>query len=735
MSFLNSLTNLAKTAFGQRYAGSPTGGGGSWGPKTEADKQFSISRKENLPTAGFQINSPVANFQGQALNNLNTGSVYGPTRPMSVPQPTIQQIRAPQIQNNFGKMTPPAASSIVQPNQVSALNTVVNQARNNVSPTGGLTDFTSTDQNVLNRLAEMSRQAEANSSMRNTTTTNTTNTTNNTTTGAGLTTGLGVGFGVGMDTGADTLSELQKAYLGTLEQSQAEKDAQARLNDIIAQQANLNASEELGINKIRDQAIAMPFITGQSASLQRSVAGQMGALGAQTTPLVNQLAAAQAARQATGDRTMAELEFEMARQASMQPDIKEVGGALVQYNPATGQYQEVYRSPSEASKPIALGEGQILVDPVTGQQIATGLPKSTSASTSAPKIEDIYGVPHMWNPDTGRYEKLEQPIGASQISGTMQYALDKAKNTTGFIDEALGMANWTTTGLVGALNKYIPGTQATDLKGVIDTIAGNIGFAELTAMRAASPTGGALGQVSDREIGLLTSVLGSLKQSQSTEQVKANLQKIKQHLTNWQDTVELSSVYGANQNAGAIANAVSEARASNPALARYSASKIAQALGFNTASGQALNSPANSLNVPAENKTVKTSMGQAIITGYGSKYWKPGLDIVFPGGKTAPVAPPSDFTVVDIKQGYNGGFGNQVKIRDAQGNEMWFSHLDVLGGLQKGGFYKAGTPVGIQGNTGKTYGVTGIHVDITMPKPGGGYYDAKQVAAYLNAKT
>ena len=45
-------------------------------------------------------------------------------------------------------------------------------------------------------------------------------------------------------------------------------------------------------------------------------------------------------------------------------------------------------------------------------------------------------------------------------------------------------------------------------------------------MRAASPTGGALGQVSERELGFLQSVIGSLEQSQGREQFLENLGRV-----------------------------------------------------------------------------------------------------------------------------------------------------------------------------------------------------------------
>ena len=66
----------------------------------------------------------------------------------------------------------------------------------------------------------------------------------------------------------------------------------------------------------------------------------------------------------------------------------------------------------------------------------------------------------------------------------------------------------------------------------------NLGFAELQAMRQASPTGGALGQVAVQELDMLQSTLASLNQSQSPEQLRSSLNEVKQHYQNWKSAVE-----------------------------------------------------------------------------------------------------------------------------------------------------------------------------------------------------
>ena len=80
----------------------------------------------------------------------------------------------------------------------------------------------------------------------------------------------------------------------------------------------------------------------------------------------------------------------------------------------------------------------------------------------------------------------------------------------------------------GAWLSDVPGTPAKGVKNMIKVIEANIGFGKLQAMREASPTGGALGQVSNIELDLLKSVIGSLEQSQSADDVLRVLNQIEQ---------------------------------------------------------------------------------------------------------------------------------------------------------------------------------------------------------------
>lgn len=82
------------------------------------------------------------------------------------------------------------------------------------------------------------------------------------------------------------------------------------------------------------------------------------------------------------------------------------------------------------------------------------------------------------------------------------------------------------TGITGGLASTIDSTRAGALKNRLATIKANIGFDKLQAMRDASPTGGALGQVSEFENRLLQAVFGSLEQSQKADDLLYNLERL-----------------------------------------------------------------------------------------------------------------------------------------------------------------------------------------------------------------
>jgi hypothetical protein len=125
-------------------------------------------------------------------------------------------------------------------------------------------------------------------------------------------------------------------------------------------------------------------------------------------------------------------------------------------------------------------------------------------------------------------EDKEQPMGPP----TAAYS-EAALSAIEAVEDNLANETWNpftkNTGFFGNIMQAVPGTPAHDTAASINTIEAAIGFDRLQAMRDASPTGGALGQVSEMELRQLNASLGSLRQSSSKEQFAENLAAVKKH--------------------------------------------------------------------------------------------------------------------------------------------------------------------------------------------------------------
>lgn len=115
------------------------------------------------------------------------------------------------------------------------------------------------------------------------------------------------------------------------------------------------------------------------------------------------------------------------------------------------------------------------------------------------------------------------------------------------IREALGLVGMTTAGF-GSLLADVPMSDARALRSALKTIQARLGFDEITKMRAVSPTGGALGQVTEKELDFLQSAVSNLDQGLSPDALKKNLTQINEHYQNWLDKVRK-----ANSGAGGSA--------------------------------------------------------------------------------------------------------------------------------------------------------------------------------------
>lgn len=119
--------------------------------------------------------------------------------------------------------------------------------------------------------------------------------------------------------------------------------------------------------------------------------------------------------------------------------------------------------------------------------------------------------------------EAEKPAAVSRVGNAVQSfdLMDKA------VDDILkhpGLSG--TTGASGVVLGRVPGTDWKDAKSLIESLKNKTATAVLTNLRAASKTGGALGNVSNADIELLKNNIASLDTAQSEEQVIQQLKEI-----------------------------------------------------------------------------------------------------------------------------------------------------------------------------------------------------------------
>jgi hypothetical protein len=169
--------------------------------------------------------------------------------------------------------------------------------------------------------------------------------------------------------------------------------------------------------------------------------------------------------------------------------------------------------------------------PVPGMTAPAAAPTPAPAAPAAapaaagPAINPFAGVtPEQKAEATARVAKQKT---LPKVRQTVRALEDKTELVDDAINQALALADTTTTGIVGSLGKDIPGTNAYKLRSILNTIGTNVGFDALTEMRQNSPTGGALGNVSDTENKLLQGTIAALDQGLDAQSLRANLEAVR----------------------------------------------------------------------------------------------------------------------------------------------------------------------------------------------------------------
>jgi hypothetical protein len=215
-----------------------------------------------------------------------------------------------------------------------------------------------------------------------------------------------------------------------------------------------------------------------------------------------------------------------------------------------------------ASSPVerygSAGEGMIQDKFSNDAPVASAVGEATikakeaqaNRASGANKIYMVGNVPYMVGPDGALERKLtpeevadnfghtEEGKGrgrnAAKADAALPAAFSKYRNTTdnantvmSKIDDALKDVSWTSAGPLAGGSSDVPGTPAFKLAQAVLSIKANVGFQELSKMRHESPTGGALGNVTEKELEFLQGAISSLNTAQNPKDLAKALTAVR----------------------------------------------------------------------------------------------------------------------------------------------------------------------------------------------------------------
>lgn len=189
-----------------------------------------------------------------------------------------------------------------------------------------------------------------------------------------------------------------------------------------------------------------------------------------------------------------------------------VGGVNTLFSPSAGQYRE------------AAIQGDAGATPITTESIAGRESQIDAAKKAATKSAEL-GVTQQFEAPKA-FQAAEYAVG--ELDSFKEDA-DALLNHPG-LEAATGFGGETVSG--------IPGTEAANFAADLNTLKSKSFISALSAMRAASKTGGAVGNVSDAEGAKFENKYVSLQQAQSPEQFRERLKDLTEQLTDSQRKIK-----------------------------------------------------------------------------------------------------------------------------------------------------------------------------------------------------
>lgn len=192
-----------------------------------------------------------------------------------------------------------------------------------------------------------------------------------------------------------------------------------------------------------------------------------------------------------------------AAQSQPLPSINQIGGGIPGAPRGLGQ-SDADRARAEAQQAAAVEAAKLQ----TQLRFAPEVARSEADATRLKKEAEL---------------QVDKQSKAPKARMAMEQARARTQRVEELVGEIMPQVDAWTAGWAGEKLSEWSGTRAADMKKNLGTLQAIAGFQELNDMRASSPTGGALGNVTERELAFLQSVIRNIENSQSPTQLRRNL--------------------------------------------------------------------------------------------------------------------------------------------------------------------------------------------------------------------
>jgi murein DD-endopeptidase MepM/ murein hydrolase activator NlpD len=402
------------------------------------------------------------------------------------------------------------------------------------------------------------------------------------------------------------------------------------------------------------------------------------------------------------------------------PITQEVGNALLQYDPKSNTWKNIY----------------------------------TSQDKSTQKIVNIGGTDYVQNSD-GTYSLPEIPQVAKNITPEQAQSAEKMVTDINNILESKGFKGAVGAGSLLGLNpnwwRNMSGTDRADTATAINALISSETLKNMGLIK---------GVLSDSDMKILKEAsTGGLSTNISEEEFKKRINAIKNSAYSIANAPKLAvnqvvengdGTYSYKNNDGTVHtgelgdNYVDNTVKSGGKTFEDFKREFPQATDEEIRALMAeetANQPFKSVGSDTKQATGYLSTLGPITAENGSPLWKWGLDVSVQKGQ--PLTTPVSGTVV-VASDKGDGFGKRVGIRTSNGNIVYLSHLDGVN-VTLGQTVNSGDIIGLGGNTGNVLKMDGTsptpaelaqgrgtHLDITVQKPDGSYYTPQEIKSRLS---